>query len=99
MSEQQIQQQVQLEIVLPIESENKILERVGRLVEIAIEQKIEQSSFQKRFIKQSELMTHMGVGMSTIEELYKSGLHWIPLGKSKFIDLEELAEVLESLKI
>lgn len=89
----------QLQIVLPQEYEDMILARFSQLAETAIEQKIEKASIQKRFIKQNELMTHLGVGMSTIEELYKNGLRWIPLGKSKLIDLEELAEVLETLKI
>lgn len=85
--------------MLPQEYEDMILARFSQLAETAIEQKIEKASIQKRFIKQNELMTHLGVGMSTIEELYKNGLRWIPLGKSKLIDLEELAQVLETLKI
>lgn len=91
-------EQFKIQVVLPPEQEEVILERVGRLAEIAIEQKIEKASIQKRFIKQNELMTHLGVGMSTLEDLYKNGLHWIPLGKSKLIDLEELAEVLVAMK-
>ena len=91
--------QAQLQIVLPQEYEDMILARFSQLAETAIEQKIEKASIQKRYIKQNELMTHLGVGMSTIEELYKNGLRWIPLGKSKLIDLEELAQVLETLKI
>lgn len=93
------ERQAQLQIVLPQEYEDMILARFSQLAETAIEQKIEKASIQKRYIKQTELMTHLGVGMSTLEELYKNGLRWIPLGKSKLIDLEELAQVLETLKI
>lgn len=91
--------QAQLQIVLPAEYENMILSRFAQLADIAIEQKIEQASFQKKYIKQTELMAYLGVGMKVIEELYANGLKWIPLGKSKLIDLEDLDEVLDKLKI
>lgn len=91
-------EQTQLQIILPPEYEDKIISRFAQLADIAIEQKIEQASFQKKYIKQTELMAYLGVGMKVIEELYANGLKWIPLGKSKLIDLEDLDEVLGRLK-
>lgn len=88
----------QLQIVLPAEYEDMIISRFGQLADIAIEKKIEQASFQKKYIKQTELMAYLGCGMKVIEELYTNGLKWIPLGKSKLIDLEDLDEVLGRLK-
>ncbi|OFK63713.1 hypothetical protein HMPREF2811_02545 [Globicatella sp. HMSC072A10] len=91
-------QQPMLQVVLPAEYEERIIARFEELSVIGMDKAVEKASLPKRYLQQKELMKYLGIGYETLEELYANGLKYISLGKRKLIDIEDVAEILNSMK-
>ena len=91
-------EQAKFQIKLDPEYEEQIIMRFSQLADTAIDTAIERASIQRRYVTQQELMKHLGIGYDTLQTLVEHGLRYIHLGRSKMYDLEEVSEVLETLK-
>lgn len=87
-----------LQVVLPAEYEERIIARFEELSVIGMDKAVEKASLPKRYLQQKELMQYLGIGYDTLEVLYANGLKYISLGKRKLIDIEDVAEILNSMK-
>lgn len=52
----------------------------------------------KRYYNRRELMEFLSIGASTIEILQINGLQYVPLGRQTLFDIEQVHEVMNSLK-
>ncbi|MGF3073535.1 hypothetical protein ACQV2T_08320 [Facklamia sp. P13069] len=92
-------EQPQLQVIITPESQKLFLSNVGKLLDEAIEEAAEKAKIAKRYVTQQELKKMLQIGAETLSDLEAKGLRRIPLGRKWLYDTEEVAEILNSMKI
>lgn len=68
------------------------------LIIATVKEQTEKIQPTKRYYNRSELMKFLSCGSSTIEKLQINGLKYVSIGRANLFDIEEVYQILESLK-
>lgn len=88
-----------MEVVLSSNYQEQIKESLRKLIKITIKEEQEKIRPTKRYYKRNELLEFLGIGDKTLNKLRENGLKYVPLNeKTNYFDINEVYEVLESMK-
>lgn len=76
----------------------ELKQELQNLITLTVKEQTEKIQPTKRYYNRRELMKFLGCGGSTIEILQMNGLQYVQLGRQTLFDIEQVHEVLHSLK-
>lgn len=76
----------------------ELKQEIQELIKKVISEEKEKIEPSKRYYNRRELMEFLSIGASTIEKLQVNGLQYVPVGRQVLFDIEQVYEVLHSLK-
>lgn len=76
----------------------ELKQEIQELIRKVISEEKEKIEPTKRYYNRRELMEFLSIGASTIEKLQIHGLQYVPVGRQVLFDIEQVYEVLDSLK-
>lgn len=76
----------------------ELKQELQNLITLTVKEQTEKIQPTKRYYNRGELMKFLGCGGSTIEMLQMHGLQYVPLGRQTLFDIEQVHEVMNSLK-
>ena len=87
-----------MEVVLSEAQSQKIKDQLNNLIDEVIKNRIERIKPNKRYLTRVELQKFLGIGNSSMEILKQNGLKYAVLGNKHLFDIEDVNEILNSLK-
>ena len=87
-----------MEVVLSEAQSEKIKDQLNNLIDEVIKNRIEKIKPNKRYLTKVELQQFLGIGTSSMEILKQNGLKYAVLGNKHLFDIEDVNEILNSLK-
>ena len=87
-----------MEVVLSEAQSQKIKDQLNNLIDEVIKNRIEKIKPNKRYLTRVELQKFLGIGNSSMEILKQNGLKYAVLGNKHLFDVEDVNEILNSLK-
>ena len=87
-----------MEVVLSEAQSEKIKDQLNNLIDEVIKNRIEKIKPNKRYLTRVELQKFLGIGNSSMEILKQNGLKYVVLGNKHLFDIEDVNEILNSLK-
>lgn len=87
-----------MEVVLSSNYQEQLKEELRELIRQTAKEEAERIQPGKRLYNATELMQYLGCGQQTLKELQIAGLKVIQLGRQKLFDINEVYEVLDTMK-
>ncbi|MBF0746445.1 hypothetical protein IR073_01970 [Gemella sp. 19428wG2_WT2a] len=88
-----------MEVVLSSNYSQQLKGELRSLIQETIKEEQEKIRPTKRYYKRNELIKFLGIGEKTLSRLRENGLKYVPLNeKTNYYDIEEVYEVLETMK-
>lgn len=87
-----------MEVVLSEAQSQKIKDQLNNLIDEVIKNRIEKIKPNKRYLTRVELQKFLGIGNLSMEILKQHGLQYAVLGNKHLFDIEDVNEILNTLK-
>lgn len=87
-----------MEFVLSKEYTQELKMQLTNLIDEVIKDRLEKIKPTKRYYTRQEIYELFKIGASTMAELQQQGVRYVKLGKKYYFDIDEIYQVLETLK-